>query len=120
MHSVKIAELKCLYDMASKVRYTLVYDLVAHLSEVHTMVGSAECTRIAENLGCLEGAPLSYIEGEIPTLGIGHFHQAQILQEGSDGTISMLYAGYTNEVELLATHLALYVVRPLTLQLNER
>jgi hypothetical protein len=48
-------------------------------------------TRIALNLRCPEMANLSYIEGDVPILGLDHFVHAHILREEPDHSLFMLY-----------------------------
>jgi hypothetical protein len=48
-------------------------------------------TRIAMNLGCPKMANLTYIEGDVPILGLYHFVHVHILHEESDHSLSMMY-----------------------------
>jgi hypothetical protein len=67
LHYVTTPELKCLFAMVKKIKYTPVADIVDYFKNVHKMSGHIECTsmvtRIAMNLGCPEMANLAYIEG---------------------------------------------------------
>jgi hypothetical protein len=90
LRSVATLELKCLFAMVKRIKYTPVADIVDYFKNVHKMSGPIECTsmvtRIAMNLGCPEIANLAYIEGGggIPVLGLDHFVHAHILREEPD------------------------------------
>jgi hypothetical protein len=94
LHSVTTPELKCLFAMASRIKYTSVAD-IDYFKNVHKISGPIECTSkvtwIAMNLGCLEIANLAYIQGDVPDLGLDHFVHAHILREEPDHSLSMLY-----------------------------
>jgi hypothetical protein len=55
LHSVTVAELKCLFDMVHMVKYTPVADIVDYFKEISTLSGPIECTslvtRVALNIG---------------------------------------------------------------------
>jgi hypothetical protein len=67
LHSTATPELKCLFAMLNRIKYTHVADIVDYFKNVHKMSGPIECTsmvtRIAMNLGCPKMANLAYIEG---------------------------------------------------------
>jgi hypothetical protein len=88
-------ELKCLFTMVNRIKYTPVADIVDYFKNVHKMLGPIECTSmvtwIAMNLGCLGIANLTYIEGDVPVLGLDHFVHMHILREEPDHSLSMLY-----------------------------
>jgi hypothetical protein len=121
--SVNIAELRCLYAMMHKIRCSPVTDMVDYFKEICTLVGPIECmsmvTQIALNLGCPEMAHMSYIEGDVPILGLDHFVHAYILCQESDYNISMLYEGGSKVLRLPNPTLALYSYHKLTLQLTQ-
>jgi hypothetical protein len=85
LHSVTVAEFRSLYTMARKIRYSLVADIVDCFKEIRTLSGPIKCTsmviQIALNLGCPMMAHMSYIEGDVPILGLTHFVHAHILRE---------------------------------------
>jgi hypothetical protein len=93
--SVATPELKCLFAMLNRIKYTPVADVVDYFKNVHKMLGPIECTimvpRIVMNLGCLKMANLSYIEGDVHILGLDHFIHAHILCEEPDHSLSMQY-----------------------------
>jgi hypothetical protein len=84
LHSVTVAKLKCFYAMVHKIRYSLVADIVDYFKEICTLVGPIKCrsmvTHIALNLGFLEMAHVSYIQVDVPTLGLHHFVHVYILR----------------------------------------
>jgi hypothetical protein len=92
--SVATLELKCLFAMVNRIKYTPVADIVDYFKNVHKMSGPIECTpmvtRIAMNLGCPEMANLAYIEGDVPILGLDHFVHTHILHEENNYSVSML------------------------------
>jgi hypothetical protein len=69
---VTVAELKCLYAIVHKIRYSQVVDIVNYFKKIRTLAGPIECTsmitRITLNLGCPEMAHMSYIEGGVATI----------------------------------------------------
>jgi hypothetical protein len=58
LRSITTPELKCLFAMVNRIKYTPVADIVDYFKNVHKMSRPVECTsvvtRIAMNLGCLE------------------------------------------------------------------
>jgi hypothetical protein len=65
LRSVITPELKSLFAMVNRIKYTLVANIVDYFKNVHKMLGPIECTsivtRIAINVGCPEIANLAYI-----------------------------------------------------------
>jgi hypothetical protein len=95
LHSVVTHELKCLFAMVNRIKYTPIADIVDYFKNVHKMSGPIECTsmvtRIAMNLGCSKMANVAYIEGDVPIPGLDHFVHAHILREEPNHSLSMLY-----------------------------
>jgi hypothetical protein len=93
--SVATPELKCLFAMVNRIKYTLVADIAKYFKNVHKMSGSIKCTfmvtRIVMNLGCPKMANLAYMEGDVPILGLDHFVHTHILREEPDDPLSMMY-----------------------------
>jgi hypothetical protein len=93
--SVTTPELKYLFAMVNRIRYTPVADIVDYFKNVYKISGPIECTsmvtRIAMNLGCLEMANLAYIEWDVPDLGLDRFIHTHILCKEPDHSLSMLY-----------------------------
>jgi hypothetical protein len=75
--SVTTPELKCLFALVKRIKYTPVANIVDYFKNVLKMLGPIESTSlvtwIAMNLGCLEMANMAYIEVDVPILGIDHF-----------------------------------------------
>jgi hypothetical protein len=94
LHSIATHELKCLFAMVNRIKYTLVADIDDYFKNVDKMSRPIECTsmvtRIAMKLGCPKMANLAYIEGDVPILGL-HFVHAHILREEPNHSLSMLY-----------------------------
>jgi hypothetical protein len=115
--SVATPEIKCLFVMVNRIKYTPVPDIVNYFQNVHKMSGPIQCTsmvtRIAMNLGCSEMANLAYIEGEVPILGLDHFVHAHIMCEEPDYSVSMLYG--RKAIQLPNLTLQLYSCESLTL-----
>jgi hypothetical protein len=92
--SITTLELKYLFAMVNRIKYTLVADIVDYFKNMHNMSGPIMCTsmvtRIAMNLGCSEMANLAYIEGDVPILGLDHFVHVHILCKEPDHSLSML------------------------------
>jgi hypothetical protein len=90
--SVTTAELKCLFAMVNKIKYTPIANIVDYFTNVSKISGPIErtslVTHIAMNLGYSD---LAYIEGDVPVLGLDHFVHAHTLCEEPDYSISMLY-----------------------------
>jgi hypothetical protein len=120
LHSVTTRELKCLFAMVKRIKYTPIDDNVDYFKNVHKMSGPIKCTsmvtRIAINLGCPEMANLAYSAGDVPVFGLDHFVHAHILHEKSNHYLSMLYGH--KEIWLPNPGLQLYSCKSLTLQFN--
>jgi hypothetical protein len=115
--SVTTPELKCLFAMVNRIKYTPVADIVDYFKNVHKMSGPIVCasmvTQIAMNLGCPEMANLAYIEGDVPVLGLNHFVHAHVLHEEPDHSLSMLYG--RKAIRLPNSAFRLYSCESLTL-----
>jgi hypothetical protein len=72
--SIIVAELKCLFAIVHRIKYTPIANIVDYSKAIHTLPGSIECTslvtRIALNIGCPEMHKVAYIEGDVPILGL--------------------------------------------------
>jgi hypothetical protein len=92
---VATPELKCLFAMVNRIKYTPVANIVDYFKNVHKMSGPIECTsmvtRIAMNLGCLEMANLAYIEWDVPILSLDHFVHTNFFRMEPDHFLSILY-----------------------------
>jgi hypothetical protein len=93
LHSVTTPELKCLFFMVKRIKYTPIADIVDYFTNVSKISGPIECTflitRVAMNLGYSD---LAYIEGDVLILGLDHFVHTHILREEPDYSVSMLYS----------------------------
>jgi hypothetical protein len=120
LHSVATPELKYLFAMVNRIKYTPIVDIVDYFKNVHKMSAPIECTsmvtRIAMNLRCLEMANMAYIEGDVQILGLDHFVHTHILCEKPDYSVSMLYG--RKAIRLPNTALRLYSCESLTLQFD--
>jgi hypothetical protein len=118
--SVATPELKCLFAIVNRIKYTCVADIVDYFKDVHKMSRPIECTSmvtlIAMNLGCPEMANMAYIEGDVPILGLDHFAHTHILSEEPDYSVSMLYG--CKAIRLPNPAIRLYSCESLTLQFN--
>jgi hypothetical protein len=118
LRSVTTAELKCLFSMVNKIKYTLVANIVNYFSNVSKISGPIESTplvtQIVMNLGYSD---LAYTEGDVPVLCLDHFVHAHILHEEPDYSVSMLYGH--KEILLPNPALRLYSSESLTLQFDQ-
>jgi hypothetical protein len=92
LHYVTTAELKCLFAMVNRIKYTPIAHIVDYFTNVSKILGTIDCTslvtQIAMNLGYSD---LAYTEGDVPILGLDYFVHAHILREEPDYFVSMLY-----------------------------
>jgi hypothetical protein len=92
---VTTPKLKCMFAMVNRIKYTPVVDIVDYFKNVHKVSGPIKCTSmvtwIAMNLGCSEMSNFTYIEGDVPALGLDHFVHTHILREEPDHSLSILY-----------------------------
>jgi hypothetical protein len=95
LHSVTTPELRSLFAMVNRIKYTLVADITDYFKNVHKMSRPVECTsmvtQIAINLGCPKMANLAYIEGDVPDIGLHHFVHVHILRKEPGHSLSTLY-----------------------------
>jgi hypothetical protein len=114
---VTTPELKCLFAMVTRMKYTPVADIVDYFTNVSKVSGPTECTslvtRIVMNIGYSD---LAYIEGDVPVLGLDHFVHAHNLHEEPDYSLSMLYG--RKVIRLPNPALQLYSCESLTLQFD--
>jgi hypothetical protein len=117
LRSVTTVELKYLFAMVNRIKYTPVADTINYFTIVSKISGPIECTslvtRIAMNLG---HSDLAYTEGDVHVLGLDHFVHAHILREEPDYSISMLYG--RKAIWLPNPALRLYSCENLTLQFD--
>ena len=80
---VRVDYLKLLYAMVKRTKVLPVKFIVHHWLEVFTLMGDVECTslvtQIAQNLGLLNNASVSYIDEERLYIDFDYFCQTQLL-----------------------------------------
>jgi hypothetical protein len=117
LRSIATPELKCLFAMVNRIKYTPVTVIVDYLKNEHKMSGPIKCTSIVTpidmNIGCSEMANLAYIEGDVPVLGFDRFVHAHILHKETDHSLTMLYG--SKAIRLPNPGLRLYSCESLTL-----
>jgi hypothetical protein len=115
---VTTSEIKCLFAMVNRIKYTPVADIFDYFTNVSKISGPIEytslVTRIVMNLGYSD---LAYIEGDVHVLSLDHFVQAHIFREEPDYSISMLYG--RKAIQLPNPALQLYSYESLTLQFDQ-
>jgi hypothetical protein len=115
--SVTTPELKCLFAMVNRIKYTPVFDIADYFTNVSKISGPIECTSLVTRIAMnLRYSNLAYIEGDVPVLDLEHFVHAHILHEKPDYSASMLYGRKT--IRLPNLTLPLYSCESLTLQFN--
>ena len=118
---VRIDDLKLLYAVVKRAKVSPVKFIVCHWLEVFNLTGDIECTslvtRIAQNLGLLNNASVSYIIEECLYIDFEYFRQAHMLKKKNDGQLVMMYLAYTTEIPLPNRNLGLYVVDSFTFDL---
>ena len=75
-------------------------------------------THIAQNLGLLDNALISYIDTERLYIDFKYFCQAHMMKKRNDGQLVMLYLGYTTEILLPNWDLGLYAMNSFTINLQ--
>jgi hypothetical protein len=97
--SVSTPELKCLFAMVNRIKYTPVADTVDYFTNVSNILGPIECTSLVSRIAInLEYSDLAYIEGDVCVLGLDHFVHTHILCKESDYSVSMLYGRKVNRL----------------------
>jgi hypothetical protein len=95
LRSVTTSELKSLFNIINRIKYTPIADIVDYFKNMHKILGPIECistvTWIAINLVCPEMVNLVYIEGGVLDLGLDYFVHTHILRKELDRSLSMLY-----------------------------
>jgi hypothetical protein len=120
LRSVTTPELKCLFAMLNRIKYTPIVNTVDYFKNVPKMLGPIECTSMVTwidmYLGCPKMVNLAYIEGDVLVLGLDHFVHVYILREEPDHSLSMLYDCMA--IRLPNQGLRLYSLESLTLQFD--
>ena len=120
---VRIDDLKLLYAVVKWAKVSPVKFIVRHWLEVFSLTGDVECTslvtRIAQNMGLLNNALVSYIIVEHLYIDFEYFRQAHMLKKRNDGQLVMMYLRYTTEIPLHNRNTDLYAVQSLTMDLQK-
>ena len=74
-------------------------------------------THIAQNLGLLDNALISYIDTERLYIDFKYFYQAHMLKKRDDGHLVMMYLGYIIEIPLPNQNINLYTMNSFTFDL---
>jgi hypothetical protein len=94
LRSVTTPELKCLFAMVNRIKYTPVADIVDYFKNVHKMSGPIKCTSMVTQI----------------SINLVHVH---VLREEPDHYLSMLYG--RKVIRLPNPGLRLYSCESLTL-----
>ena len=100
IRSVRIDDLKLLYALVKRRKLSPIKFMMRHWLEVFSLMGDVECTslvtQIAQNLGLMDNASLSYIDTECWYVDFKYFRQALLLKKRNNGQLVMMYLRYTN------------------------
>jgi hypothetical protein len=118
LHPIATLEVKCLFAMVNRIKYTPVADIIDYFTNVSKISRPIECTALVSHITMNRGySDLAYIEGDVPILGLDHFVHAHILREEPDYSISKLYG--RKVIRLPNSALQLYSCESLTLQFDQ-
>jgi hypothetical protein len=112
-----------MYAMVKKVK-VLPVKLMAHYwlttpkLKKGRVTATSWVTRLANGLGLLDNANITYITTPRRVIDYSFFHQAHILKMRNRKLV-MMYKGYTNEIELPDRSLGLYVLENFVLELQK-
>ena len=85
----RIDDLKLLYALVKRRKVSPIKFMMHQWKEVFTITGDVECTflvtRMAQNLGLLDNALISYIDTEHWYIDFEFFRQAHMLKKRNDG-----------------------------------
>jgi hypothetical protein len=99
----RIEELKLMYAMVKKKKVSPIKLMMHHWLTIPGLKGSVTYTSwvtLANGLGLLETANITYIDTPHRILGYVYFNKAHMLKKGKNGKTVMMYKDYTNEYEL--------------------
>ena len=89
IRTVRVDVLKLLYALAKRRKVSPIKSMMRHYLEMFSLTGDVECTsrvtRIAQNLGLLNNASLSYIDTEHWYIDFEYFRQTHMLKKRNDG-----------------------------------
>jgi hypothetical protein len=114
LHYVATTELKCLFAMVNRIKYTPVADIADYFANVSKISGLIECTSLVNQISMnLRYSDLAYIERDVHVLGLDHFVHVHVLHEEPNHSLSMLYG--RKVIRLPNLGLRLYSCETLTL-----
>jgi hypothetical protein len=121
------SDTECLFALVRKIWYSPVMSMLDDWQRLVTSRATIDVTslvtRIAENLGLLKNAQVTYLPVTPEyqqCISLDHFVQGHLMREGPGHTLFMLYPGFIDEVELPCPGLALSTVKSLTLALRRK
>ena len=114
-------ELMILYAMVNMIRVSPARAMVKQWLINFRMTGPIECTslvtRIASNMGILDGNPVPFIEEPRVMIDEAYLVQGHTLKKGPDDSLIFFSRGYANEIPLPNAGYHLYNCRSLTIPL---
>ena len=109
-----LPELQCLYAMANKIRFSPVRSMLAHWQKMITARSPIDITplvtRVMRCVKAMEGAEVTFLpetEAYRYEVGLEHFVQGHMMNEGLGNSIFMCYPEYDREIELPCPRLSL-------------
>ena len=110
-----------LYAMVNKIRVSPAKAMVKQWLTNFRMTGPIECTllvtRIASNMGILDGNPVPFIEDPHALIDETYLVQGHTLKKGPNDSLVFFSLGYANEIPLQNVGCHLYNCRSLTMPL---
>ena len=117
-------ELKILYAMLKKIKIAPVKEMFKHWLETFKASTSISCmslvTRIAANIGALDGQDVTYISTPCIDIDEHCLMQGHHLKYDNARNLVFFFLGYTNEIPLPNPGLSLYKSPSLTFTLVEQ
>ena len=106
------AKLQILYAMLKKSKIAPVKQMFKHWLETFKASTSISCTslmtRIAANIGALDGQDVTYISTPRIDIDEHYLMQGHHLKYDDTGKLVFFFLGYTNEISLPNPELSLY------------
>ena len=113
--------------MANKIRFSPVRSMLAHWQKMISGKSPIDITslvtRVVRYVKAMEGAEVTFLpetEAYRYEVGLEHFVQGHMMNEGLGNSIFMCYPEYDREIELACPRLSLYSMKSLTLQIEKR
>ena len=118
------AELQILYAMLKKIKIALLKEMFKHWLETFKASTSISCTslvtRIAANIGALDGQDVTYISTPRIDIDEHYLMQGHHLKYDDAENLVFFFLGYTNEIPLPNLGFSLYKSLSLTFTLVEQ